>query len=119
MTGETSCFQMKVIFMYKDSEVNISVDHWRNVERIDQCVNHSEKNMFWDCFTYYGLGSLNSIEGMIYSSKYIEFLTRKFIPELAKTFPDGDGTFQQAPAPCHTSHSVSNFLHDNNVKVLD
>uniref|UniRef100_A0A3Q3QW79 Tc1-like transposase DDE domain-containing protein n=1 Tax=Monopterus albus TaxID=43700 RepID=A0A3Q3QW79_MONAL len=75
--------------------------------------------MFWGCFSYYGIGSLHPVEGMMRSPQYIEILRRKVAPELIKLFPDGSGVFQQDLAPCHTSKQVKNFFEENQINTLD
>ena len=74
--------------------------------------------MFWGCFSYYGVGSLEPVEGMMNSEKYLAVLTKKVIPEIRK-LPEGLGIFQQDLAPCHTSRKVKNFINLNNILVLD
>ena len=75
--------------------------------------------MFWGCFSYYGVGPLKPVEGMMNSEKYLDVLTKKVIPEMAKKFPEGSGIFQQDLAPCHTSRKVKNFTNLNNISVLN
>jgi len=86
---------------------------------IDQCVKHPLKKMFWGCFSYYGVGSLHPVEGMMRSAQYIDVLQKRLVPELEKRFPDGSGIFQQDLAPCHTSKIVKNFMTEKNIQVLD
>ena len=86
---------------------------------IDQTVKHPLKKMFWGCFSYYGVGPLKPVEGMMNSEKYLDVLKQKVIPEIAKKFPEGSGIFQQDLAPCHTSRKVKNFFSSNNILVLD
>ena len=75
--------------------------------------------MFWGCFSYYGVGSLKPVEGMMNSEKYLHVLTKKIIPEMARKFPKASGIFQQDLAPCHTSRKVKTFINLNNILVLD
>ena len=86
---------------------------------IDQCVKHTEKKMFWGCFSYAGAGSLHPIHGMMNSAHYVEVTEEKVIPDMRKVFPDGSGVFQQDLAPCHMSKVVTNFFKRNKIKVLD
>jgi transposase len=86
---------------------------------IDQYVKHPQKKMFWGCFSYYGVGRLQPIEGMMRSPQYIEVLRMKVIPELEKTYPDGTGILQQDLAPCHTSKMVKKFMTEQQIQVLD
>ena len=63
--------------------------------------------MFWGCFSYYGIGPLKPVESMMNSEKYLDVLTKKVIPEMARKFPEGSGIFQQDLAPCHPYQSKS------------
>ena len=85
---------------------------------IDQRVKHPQKKMFWGCFSFYGIGSLHPVEGMMCSQQYIEVVQRRVIPEMNRLFPDGSGVFQQDLAPCHTSKQVKKFMNENHIKVL-
>ena len=76
---------------------------------IDQRVKHPQKKMFWGCFSFYGIGSLHPVEGMMRSQQYIEVVQRRVIPEMNRLFPDGSGVFQQDLAPRHTSKQVKNL----------
>ena len=75
--------------------------------------------MFWGCFSYYGVGPFNPVEGMMNSEKYLDVLTKKVIPKMVRKFPEGSGIFQQDLAPCHTSRKVKNFINLHNISVLD
>ena len=75
--------------------------------------------MFWGCFSYYRVGPLKPVEGMMNSEKYLDVLTKKVIPEMARKFPEGSGIFQQDLAPCHTSRKVKNFISLNHMLVLN
>ena len=75
--------------------------------------------MLWGCFSFYGIGSLHPVEGMMRSQQYIEVVQRRVIPEMNQLFPDGSGVFQQDLAPCHTSKQVKNFMNENHIKVLE
>lgn len=86
---------------------------------IDHFVKHPQKQMFWGCFSYYGVGALHPVQGMMRSPQYIEVLQRRAVPELKKTFPDGSGVFQQDLAPCHTSKMVKTFFNTNQITILD
>ena len=75
--------------------------------------------MYRGCFSYFGVGPLKPVEGMMNSKKYLDVLTKRVIPEMARKFPEGSGIFQQDLAPCHTSQKVKNFINLNNISVLD
>ena len=36
---------------------------------INQRVKHPQKKMFWGCFSFYGIGSLHPVEGMMRSQQ--------------------------------------------------
>ena len=86
---------------------------------INQFVKHPEKKMFWGCFSYYGIGPLHLVEGMMISAQYIDVLKSRVVPEMSKLFPDGSGLFQQDLAPCHTSKVVKMFLQEKAIQVLE
>ena len=50
--------------------------------------------------------------------QYREVLQNRLLPQLSEWFPDGDCTFMQDGAPCHTAKSVMAFLRERNVRVL-
>ena len=56
---------------------------------------------------------------MINSEKYLDVLTKKVIPEMARKFPEGSEIFQQDLVPSHTSRKVKNFINFKNISVLD
>ena len=89
-----------------------------NESHINQTVKHPDKKMFWGCFSYYGVGSLHLVEGMMNLDKYLYVLEQKVIPEMGKRFTDGSGVFQQDQAPCHTSKKVKSFMDENQIYVL-
>jgi len=60
----------------------------------NEAVKHLQK-MFWASFSFSGVGSLMSIEGIMNSDKYIDVIERKVIPDMGRAFPDGEGIFQQ------------------------
>ena len=74
--------------------------------------------MFWGCFSYYGIGSLHLVEGMMWSPPLIEVVQRRVIPEISRLFPDGSGVFKQDLTPCHTSKQVKKFMNKNHIKSL-
>ena len=103
----------------RSQHVGISIGEPLKESHIDQAVKHSPKKMFWDRLSYYGVGPLKPVEGMMNSEKYLDVLTKKVIPEMARKLPEGSGIFQQDLASCHTSRKVKNFINLNNILVLD
>ena len=49
--------------------------------------------MFWGSFSYYGIGSLLPIEGMMNAEKCIKVLEKDVVADLANAFPGGSGVF--------------------------
>ena len=86
---------------------------------INESVKHPPKKMFWEGFTWKGVGSLVPIEGMMNTDKYIDVLKRRAFPDLKRAFPGENGIFQQDLAPCHSSRKTVKFFQENQVSVLD
>jgi transposase len=74
------------------------------------------KVMFWGCFSKLGLGPLVALEGNQNGQTYKELLQEVLVPELRAA--GREMTFMQDNASCHKSKLVSDFLAQNNVKVL-
>ena len=75
--------------------------------------------MFWGCLSYYGVGPLKPVEIKMNSEKYLDVLTKKVIPEMARKFPEGLGIFQQDLTLSHTNRKVKKFVNLNNISALD
>ena len=75
--------------------------------------------MFWGSFSYYGIGSLVPIDGMINTEKYLQVLEKKVVTDLPNTFPDGSGVFQQDFALCHKAKKGMKYMKEMKIKVLD
>ena len=75
--------------------------------------------MFWGCFSYYGIGSLHPVEGMMHSKQYIEVVQRRVIPEMNRMFPDESGVFQHDLVPCYTSKQLKIFLNEKHIELLE
>ena len=75
--------------------------------------------MFWESFSFKGIGSLFPVQGMMNADKYIKVIQRKVVKDMERAFPNGGGIFQQDLAPCHTAKKVKNFFEENHIKVLD
>ncbi|MEM9078953.1 MAG: hypothetical protein AAGC43_18075 [Bacteroidota bacterium] len=93
----------------RSQHVRRSLNEKLRESHIEQTVKHPQKTMFWGCFSYFGVGILHPVEGMMRSKQYIEVLRRLAIPELSKRFSSGTGIFQHDLAPCHNSNAVKFF----------
>ena len=108
-----SCFSDKSHFKVhgrKSQYVRRSVGEPLNTFYILQAPKHSQKKMFWGCFTLNDTGRLCTSEGMMKSTKYQEILEKDLVSTMQKSFSDGNGIFQQDKAPCHTSKNANIFL---------
>lgn len=74
-------------------------------------VKHPDSVMVWGCFTYYGLGELVVLPENIKVNQYVylELLLDALPPSFEKTEAR---VFMQDGAPCHTAHSVTQWLQD-------
>ena len=93
------------------------MSEYQKESHINQAVKHPQRKRC--CFSCYEVGPLKPVEGMMNSEKYLDFLKKKVIPEMARKFPESSGIFQQDLAPCHTSRKVKNFINMNNILVLN
>ena len=75
--------------------------------------------MVLKCFSYYGVEPLVPIKVMMNSEKYTDVLTKKVTSQMARTFPEGSGVFQQNLAPCRTSCTDKNVFALNSLSVLN
>lgn len=75
--------------------------------------------MVWSVISSEGTGRLYIVEGTMRQDQYIRVLQAKLLPQVQEWFPNGDFIFMQDSAPCHKAKSVSKFLNENKVKLLD
>ena len=77
--------------------------------------------MFWGCFSAYGLGPLVALEGNQNQHTYRDLLRDYLLPEIkaARDEFGVDMIFMQDNAPCHKTKKVMDYLHRNQVRVLD
>jgi transposase len=87
-------------------------------ECVTATVKHPTSIMVWGAISVHGTGRLFIVEGTMRQEQYIRVLRDRMIPQLRIWYPNGDATFMQDGAPCHTARNVMNFLRENNVPVL-
>lgn len=96
-------------------------EEW-NVECVTSTVKHSPRRMYWDAFSWYGVGPLIPIHGSVTAASYTETLQRHLLPAL-EGFPGisdrGRPLFQQDNARPHTAKLTKRFLTENHVRVVD
>lgn len=75
--------------------------------------------MVWSCISSKGMGFLNTIQGTLKQDQYKEILNCHLLPQLESWYPDGqESFFMHDSAPCHKARSVTEFLEQKNVKIL-
>lgn len=74
--------------------------------------------MVWGAFSWYGIGPLHRINGIMDSLQYREILQTKMKPFAVDNMPQ-NWVFQQDNDPKHKSNLVKNWLNHNNITVLD
>jgi len=79
--------------------------------------NEGPTVMFWGFFFSGGIGPLVPVDGKINGEKYKSILDNYLIPFLNEKGPDL--IFMQDNAKVHTCQTVSQFLHEKGVEVLD
>ncbi len=75
--------------------------------------------MVWSCLSWRGFAFLVVLRVTIIAQAYIVVLNTSLIPSVEEQFGDGDCIFQHNRAPVHTERRVVEWLHDNNIQVMD
>ena len=75
--------------------------------------------MVWSFFSWYGLGPLVVIDGILNAEKYKHILKTHLLPNLKKLSPFRQAIFQDDNAPCHTAKSVVNWKNQQHLSTLD
>ena len=121
----------KVIFIDEtkiEIENNRKVYVWRKVDErlipnVMGCtrVEITKRNyvMFWDCISYYGVGTLTPVVGNLNSEKYINILDDNLWPVIAQHFPTSPYIFQEDNAPCHESRRTNQWKTENDIPTLE
>ena len=73
--------------------------------------------MVWGCFSWYGVGALYHIKGILKKEKYRQILIHQMRPS-ARRLQGDDFVFQHDNDPKHTSHLVKNYLQNQQIEVL-
>ena len=86
-------------------------------EHFVQTVKHSDKKMFWGCFSIDGPRSLVPVEGMMNSKAYLQIIEKKVCRELSDLHPRA--IIQQDSAPCHKAKMITNCFKKIKITALD
>jgi hypothetical protein len=75
--------------------------------------------MLWSVMSSKGAGRLHVVEGYMNSEQYCNVITGRMLPQAQEWFPDGNYTFMQDKAPCHTSRKSMECLQSHRVALLE
>ena len=73
--------------------------------------------MVWGCFSYYGVGKLVFIDGIMDAARYCNILANNLISS-AKELNMNEFIFQQDNDPKHTSKLAKSYFEENKIKVM-
>lgn len=89
-------------------------------ECIVSTVKHPPSIMVWSVISGKGTGRLYIVEKTMRQDQYKRVLETRLIPQMREWFSDDEeAILMHDKAPCHTAKSVTSFLQQNRVKVLE
>lgn len=89
-------------------------------ECIVSTVKHPPSIMVWSVISGKGTGRLYVVENTMRQDQYKKVLETRLIPQLAEWFPGGEKPiFMHDGAPCHKAKSITTFLEQKKIEVLD
>lgn len=74
--------------------------------------------MVWACFSWWGLGPIVVVDGILNQKTYKELLEKHKEAIQQACSEDGDFFFQQDNAPCHKTNAIKKWMEENEVRVL-
>lgn len=87
---------------------------------LSQRQKFPQKQMFWACFSAYGVSPLHPCDGNINTAKYIGILESNLLPQASAWYEDFTSwTFMQDNAPCHVSKTTKKWIHDHGFQVME
>ena len=89
-----------------------------NVELLKGTVKHDKKINIWGCFSWYGVGHLYRIRGIMKATNYKQILIHHMIPSANDLF-DGNFIFQQDNDPKHTAKTTKKYFENKGINVLE
>ena len=72
-------------------------------------VKHSPSRMHWGCFSRKGVGPIIPLYESVTGTSHVKILRYRALPAMRRTFPKGDGLFQEDNAPPHTLKVAGEF----------
>lgn len=89
-------------------------------ECIVPTIKHPPSIMVWSVISGKGTGRLYIVEKTMRQDQYQKVLETRLIPQLQDWFAeDEQPIFMHDGAPCHKAKSITNFLIQKKIKVLD
>jgi DDE superfamily endonuclease/Transposase len=82
-------------------------------------AKQDKKIMVWGCFSWFRVGCLHRIEGIMKKEQYNKILEAQLLPSAQKLYPDGNWIFQQDNEPKHTAKLNKQWIEVNKVVSLD
>ena len=84
-----------------------------------QAVKHGGASiMIWGCFSYYGVGPIYYIPGIMDQFEYITILEEVMLPYAEQEMPL-KCVIQQDNDPKHTSHQATSWFQINKINVME
>lgn len=75
------------------------------------------KIMVWGCFSYYGVGPIHKIDGIMNKNVYVNILEKVMLPYAREEMPI-KWVFQQDNDPKHTSKFAKEWFQSNRIDVM-
>ncbi len=89
-----------------------------NISCVSATVKHSPSRMFWGCFSRQGLGPIVPLFGTANGATHVTILHKHVMPTMRRTFPNGDGIFQEDNARPHKTKLAKKFHAENDLCIL-
>jgi hypothetical protein len=90
-----------------------------NPKNTIKTVKHDKSVMVWGCFSYWGVGRLYRINGIMKKEHYHSILQRQMIPSAAGLFLGRPWIFQQDNDPKHMALINKRYLENKGVNILN
>jgi hypothetical protein len=110
--------------MFKIMEENVQFVRRRPGEEfkkecVVQTVKHPTQVMVWSVFSTFGPGRLYIVEGTMNQHQYRRVLETRLIPQIKEWYPEGGAILLHDGAPCHRAKSISKFLEEEKIDVME
>jgi transposase len=75
--------------------------------------------MVWGCFSWFGVGNLTQVNGIMTADGYIDILCENLEESMLKMGLEGNYTFQQDNDPKHTAKKTRAFFRSTRIKCME